>query len=779
MRVVLLIGALLALWLAPVPAHAQPFDFSAVDDAVRDVVATGEIPGAVVLVGQGDRVLYHRAFGLRQVVPTPEPMTEDTVFDIASLTKPLGTTLAVMSLVERNRIRLDAPLGAYLREFRRRAFSQVTIRRMLAHRAGFPAVPPDTAVRAGFPRAARALATIALDYPPGTGFQYSDMGFILLGEVVRRVSGDPLDRYLRRHLFRPLGLRDTTYRPDGDLRPRIAPTEFFNGRLLRGEVHDPRARRLGGVAGHAGMFSSARDLARICRMLVDGGSLEGRHVLRASTVRAMWTPWPNPDSPRGLGWDVSSPYAAPMYLFFPAGSVGHTGFTGTSVWIDPATRTYLILLTNRVHPNGNGAGRIRELRARVTAAVGAALFQGPEPPPFTPMSTNPEPSGPAADAPALSAGAVLTGLDALVRQNFALLAGTSVGLITNQTGVDMARHRAIDLFAAAPNLTLKAVFSPEHGLNGDATTDVPNSVDAVTGRPVWSLYGSTRRPTPEMLQGVTALVYDIQDVGVRYYTYLTTLVYAMEQAARFNIPVYVLDRPNPITGRFVEGPLMDPDLRSFTAPHTIPVRTGLTVGEFARLAAVEQHIPVTLTVVPLTNWDRAQWFDETGLPWTNPSPNIRSVTQALLYSGVGLLEATNLSVGRGTDAPFEVVGAPWIEPYGLADALNRLALPGVRFGPVWFTPAADIYATIQCAGVRLLVTNRDTIRPVTVALALARELRARHRDQYKPELIQNLLVNRSTMWAILRNEPLERLTAWAEMERESFLKRRASALIYH
>jgi uncharacterized protein YbbC (DUF1343 family) len=447
------------------------------------------------------------------------------------------------------------------------------------------------------------------------------------------------------------------------------------------------------------------------------------------------------------------------------------------VWIDPASRTYLIMLTNRVHHNGTGAGRIRELRTRVSAAVAAALFQGPEPPLRGSLGT-PEPASPAADWPAPSAGPVLTGLDALVRQNFSLLAGKAIGLITNQTGVDMARHRTIDLFASAPNLRLQAIFSPEHGLNGDANTDVPNSVDAVTGRPVWSLYGTTRRPTTEMLQGITALVFDIQDVGVRYYTYLTTLVYAMEQAARFDIPVYVLDRPNPITGRIIEGPLMDPDLRSFTGPHPIPVRTGLTVGEFARLVAVEQRIPVTLTVVPLTNWDRSQWFEDTGLPWTNPSPNIRSVTQALLYSGVGLLEATNLSVGRGTDMPFEVMGAPWIEPYGLADALNRRGLPGVRFEPVYFTPAADIYATVQCAGVRLLVTNRDTIRPVTISLALASELRARHRDQFRPELIQNLLVNRSTMWAILRNEPLERLVAWAEMERESFLKRRASYLIY-
>jgi len=311
-----------------------------------------------------------------------------------------------------------------------------------------------------------------------------------------------------------------------------------------------------------------------------------------------------------------------------------------------------------------------------------------------------------------------------------------------------------------------------------SNTDVPHSRDVVTGRPIWSLYGSTRRPTSAMLKDITLLVFDIQDVGVRYYTYLTTLVYVMEEAAKQRIPVLVLDRPNPINGRVVEGPLMDPDLQSFTAPHPIPVRTGLTIGEFARLAAAERKIPVSLTVVPLVGWDRDRWFDETGLPWVNPSPNIRSVTQALLYSGVGLLEATNLSVGRGTDMPFEVIGAPWIEPRGLAEALNRQGLRGVRFDPIWFTPTADVYTSISCGGVRVVVTDREAIRPVTVAFALARTLRERHRDQFRPESIQNLLVNRSTMWAFLRGEVLDRLVAWSEVDRSSFLNRRASYLMY-
>ena len=480
-----------------------------------------------------------------------------------------------------------------------------------------------------------------------------------------------------------------------------------------------------------------------------------------------------------LGWDVSSAFSRTASPYFPPESVGHLGFTGTSVWIDPPTRSYLILLTNRVHPSGGGANAIRDLRTRVAAAAGAALFV-PELPTKVAMgdSTAPAADGGEDAKPPRSASVVRSGLDVLVAQDFAPIAGYTVGLVTNQTGVDSQGRRAIDLLAAAPRVKLAAIFTPEHGLTGDANTEVPHGRDPITGLPVWSLYGSTRRPNGGMLRGLDLVVFDIQDVGVRYYTYLTTLVYVMEEAARARIPVLLLDRPNPINGRVVEGPLMDPDLGSFTAPHPIPVRTGMTIGEFGRMVAMERKIPVSLTIVPLEGWERGRWFDETGLPWVNPSPNIRSLTQALLYSGIGLLESTNVSVGRGTERPFEVIGAPWLDPHRVSEDLNALRLSGVSFEPVVFTPSSDIYTAVPCGGVRLVVTDREAIRPVTVGLAIARTLRSRHRDQFRPEAIQNLLVNRATMWAFLRNESLDRLVAWTEMERNSFLNRRASYLIY-
>jgi uncharacterized protein YbbC (DUF1343 family)/CubicO group peptidase (beta-lactamase class C family) len=780
----------LVLLALPASAPAPPidtsgisgqFDASGINDAANEAVASGEIPGVVVLVGRGDDILFQRAYGSRRLIPSPAPMTLDTIFDIASLTKPVGTTIAVMSLVERGLISLDAPLGRYLKEFQGKQFDEITIRRLLTHSAGLGEYPANSTVAAGFPTAAQRIARLPLEYPPGSAFQYSDTGFILLGEVVRRVAGTPLDRYLDRVLFRPLGLTDTTFQPRASTMSRVAPTEFANGHLLRGEVHDPRARLLGGVAGHAGIFSTAGDLSRICRMLLNGGTLDGRRILEAPTVRAMLELAPDGRGTRTLGWDGTSSYSRPFSPFFPEGSVGHTGFTGTAVWIDPPTKSYLIILSNRVHPNGGGAAKIRDLRVRLSAAAGAQLFQPP-------VIADPGPtSGPAADGPVndnrlpetiLTPDRVLTGIDVLVDQKFSMLQGHSVGLVTNQTGIDSRGRRTIDLIANAPGVRLQAIFSPEHGITGQANTDVPNGFDVATGRPIWSLYGATRRPSPAMLKDVTLIVFDIQDVGARYYTYLTTLIYVMEEAAKQRIPVVVLDRPNPITGRVIEGPLMDPDLYSFTSPHTIPVRTGLTIGEFGRLAAAERKVPVSLTVVPLVGWQRERWYDETGLPWVNPSPNIRSVTQALLYSGVGLLEATNLSVGRGTDMPFEVIGAPWIEPRGLAELLNRQGLRGVTFEPIWFTPASDVYASTLCPGVRFVVTDREAVRPVTVAFAVARALRERHRDQFRPENIQNLLVNRSTMWAFLRGEVLERVVAWAEMDRAAFLKRRASYLMY-
>ena len=761
----------------PVAATAQPAAWTqAVDEAVRDSVAASEIPGAVLIVGQGDQILHRKVLGWRATVPHPELMTSDTIFDIASLTKVVATTPSVLRLWEMGKVDLNAPLGQYLKEFNTPAFQDVTIARLLTHSAGMPDLPSRDAMAKGFPEAARLQARAGLSVAPGTTFLYSDTGFILLGELVRRVSGEPLDRFAQRNFYTPLGMRDSAFAPPQSWQKRIAPTEVVNAHgPLRGVVHDGNARLLHGVAGHAGVFSTATDLSRYCRMLLSGGALGGRRYLKEATVRAMFSPHVIGETTRGLGWDIASPYSRTLGAYFPLGSVGHTGFTGTAIWMDPPSQVYMILLTNRVHPYGKGD--VAELRRRVSAAIGPRFASRDEPPAAAPDASTP--AAPAADAPARPEGPTLTGLDRLVADDFASLAGRSIGLITNQTGVDGQGRRGVDLLAAAPRVRLRALFSPEHGITGQVDANVPNGRDAATGLPIWSLYGPARRPSPEMLNGIDTLVFDIQDVGVRYYTYLTTLVYALEESSRRGIQVVVLDRPNPITGSVVEGPLMDPDMRSFTAPHTIPVRTGMTMGEFAQMVVGERKLPVKLTVVPLERWQRNQWFDETGLPWVNPSPNIRTPTQALLYSGVGLLEATNLSVGRGTDVPFEVIGAPWIgDPQALADGMNARGLVGVRFLPTTFTPTSSVYAGQAVGGVRLEVTDRDAIRPVSVGLALGRELMERYPAQFRPAAIQNLLVNRTTMWSILRGDPFSRILGWAEASQAAFLQRRAPYLIY-
>jgi uncharacterized protein YbbC (DUF1343 family)/CubicO group peptidase (beta-lactamase class C family) len=762
---------------SPVPAQTVTWQL-AVDEAIRDSVASSEIPGAVLVVGQGDQILHRKVLGWRATVPHPELMTADTIFDIASLTKVIATAPSVLRLWEMGKIDLNAPLGRYLKEFDTAAFQDVTVMRLLTHSAGMNDLPSREAMAKGFPEAGRIQARAGLAVPPGSTFLYSDTGFILLGELVRRVSGMPLDTFARKQFYAPLGMRDTAFDPPAAWRKRIAPTEVVNNQgPLRGVVHDGNARLLHGIAGHAGVFSTASDLSRFCRMLLAGGQLGGRRYLKEATVRAMFAPHVTGESTRGLGWDISSPYSRTLGAYFPAGSVGHTGFTGPAIWMDPATGVYMILLTNRVHPYGKGD--VAELRRRISAAVGTRFAPREEPTVGT-ASSRIETTGPAADGtPLLPEGSTLTGLDRLVADDFAPLAGRTVGLITNQTGIDSQGRRAVDLLAAAPQVKLKALFSPEHGITGLVDANVPHSRDAATGLAIWSLYGPGRRPSPEQLSGIDTLVFDIQDVGVRYYTYLTTLVYALEEGGRRGIQVVVLDRPNPITGSIVEGPLMDPDMRSFTAPHTVPVRTGMTMGEFAQMVVGERKLPVKLTVIPLENWQRTQWFDETGLTWVNPSPNIRNQTQALLYSGVGLLEATNLSVGRGTEMPFEVIGAPWItDPQVLADAMNARGLAGVQFHPVFFTPTSSVHAGRQVGGVRLEVTDRDALRAVPVGLALGRELMERYPGNFRPAAIQNLLVNRSTMWSMLRGDPFARILAWADTARNAFLQRRAPYLLY-
>jgi len=377
----------------------------------------------------------------------------------------------------------------------------------------------------------------------------------------------------------------------------------------------------------------------------------------------------------------------------------------------------------------------------------------------------------------LSQGFVETGIDVLVRKNFARLESRRVGLITNHTGMDRSGVSTVRRLHDAPNVRLVALFSPEHGLHGKL--DVPkiaDTEDGETGLRVFSLYGETRKPTTAMLEGIDTLVFDIQDIGTRFYTYISTMGLAMEAAAENGIRFVVLDRPNPINGIDVAGPVADADKLSFTAWHRLPVRHGMTAGELALMFRGERRLDLDLVVVELENWYRAGYFDRTGLRWINPSPNMRSLTQALLYPGIGLLETTNLSVGRGTDTPFEVVGAPWLDGQAFAAVLNRMQLPGVVFVPIEFIPDSSKFAGETCSGFNIIVTDRSVFDPVRTGLQIARVLR---RDAaWDVEAYARLLANDEVLEALRFGRDVDAIESIYRKERAAFMQRREAFLIY-
>jgi uncharacterized protein YbbC (DUF1343 family) len=373
---------------------------------------------------------------------------------------------------------------------------------------------------------------------------------------------------------------------------------------------------------------------------------------------------------------------------------------------------------------------------------------------------------------------VLTGIDVLERDGFAPLQGQRVGLVTNHTGLTQDLRSTIDALHRAPGVKLTALFGPEHGIRGDRDEKVTDAVDEATGLPVYSLYGQSFKPRAETLRGLDALVFDIQDIGCRFYTYISTMGHCMEACAEAGIHFVVLDRPNPITGIRVEGPVADADSLSFTAWHPIPVQHGMTVGELARMFNEERHMGAGLIVVPCDGWKRGDWWDATGLMWTNPSPNMRCLNQATLYPGIGLLETTNLSVGRGTDTPFEHFGAPWMDGRRLAERLNEARLPGVRFVPVRFTPRASVFQGVQCQGVNVIITNRAAFRPVRTGLAVACALMDCHPKDWAVERYARLLVSRTTLDGLKDGKtPNELEQSWAEGLRQ-FVGRRSKYLLY-
>ncbi|HEX2678340.1 MAG TPA: exo-beta-N-acetylmuramidase NamZ domain-containing protein, partial [Polyangiales bacterium] len=609
----------MAIGASPVPAVApEPVaigELPEVDSALRSAIAAKRLPGAVIAIGHRDGLVFLRAYGNRAVVPEVEPMTLDTIFDLASLTKPLTATL-IMKRVEQGVVQLDEHASKYLPELAAH-HGDVTVRELLLHTGAFAAENSLSDYQKGR-EAALAAIFRSRALSKRHEFHYSDLGYVVLGALLERVSNDSLDALAQRELFTPLHMRDTRFRPDASLRPRIAPTEVPDSvrkridpaaaagePVIRGDVHDPRAFLLGGVAGNAGAFTTASDLARFAQMLLSGGALDGVRVLRADTLAQMTAPSfvGTHDAVRALGWDMRSEYSGLRGTQLSYRAFGHGGYTGTSLWVDPDQDLFVIVLSNRVHPSGDGhmiklAGEIADIASRHFAR-------------------RPRPASCAA-----LAGHVETGIDVLRAQDFAPLAGKRIGVVANDSSRTRDGLRTVDVLRQAKNVKLVALFAAEHGLDHSRHGLIADGADAATSLPVRSLYGKTKKPTPEMLRDVDAIVFDLQDVGVRFFTYLSTLRLILEAAAKQHVEVIVLDRPNPIGADVVEGALLEKASESFVGYHELPLRHGMTAGEIARMLIDERKIKAKLTVIAMRGYARELDYEQTGLRWYAPSPNL-------------------------------------------------------------------------------------------------------------------------------------------------------------
>ena len=994
-----------------------PYDFSQVSTLITTAIAQHKLPGAVVLIGHNGQIVFHHAYGSRKLAGEPgpllgpdgkpdlrpEPMTEDTLFDMASLSKVLVTTTAILQLYEQHKLDpvlgLDAPVANYLPEFATATAtasasnpsamtkgqrpvlyqpgaqpqvtpatpapdpraegpaytptqlawkSQITIRQLLTHYSGLPEdvnLKDDWGLRAPDKAEGIRRAMAAIPYgPPGQTFKYSDINFITLGALVEKISGEALALYASLHIFSPLDMAETRYlafdkacgpeelygsaislpappvpqgRPGAKIIvggvadyscpaptwitsaiiPRTAPTAHDNegtpatnpnfDHLLRGTVHDPTTRRMGGVAGHAGVFSTSEDASRFCdallaKLLHNTGPfpLQQRTLQRATSPNEPATAVNTATiftqdgqtikgvASRGLGWDLNTAFSRPRGTIFPIttrgadgkthpGSFGHTGFTGTSLWLDPTSNTYVILLANAIHPHVGP--NISPLRGEVATAAAQALHLYPPPNPGGPsfpgtigkggVSSEARPSS--LDPSQLSPGQVhvtqegircqlpvlcdqfggpalrrisgapsfpgtiaksgisevhpptypvtLTGIDVLEQTHFAALKSLAarhhnhlnLGILTNQSGLDSHGARTLDILAhASPEIQLTTLFAPEHGLYGKQDTDhLVAEQDPVTHLPVLSLYGpkpADRRPKPEDLAKLDAVVIDLQDAGVRYWSYETIVGYFLEAAAGTQTEVVLLDRPNPVGGLAVQGPTSDPEQNSNINYMPLPTRHGMTLGELAQYFAA--HSPglsaakPRLTIIPMQNWTRAEFYPETGVPWLPPSPNLRTPRAAILYPGTAWPEQTNVSVGRGTETPFENLGAPWINANELATYLTQRHIPGIRISSTSMTIADDAnrypFHGQTIPGVHFEVTDPVALDSPELGLELLSALHRLYPTQFQLAKARAVVASAQTLAAIAAGQdPRDIAAAWAPAL-ETFRALRGASLLY-
>lgn len=478
---------------------------------IETAIAENKMPGCVVGVGNRHGLLYQKAFGNRSLDPM-SPMTLETVFDMASITKPVSTATSILQLIEKGKLRLKDKVSSFFPEFASNDKDPIHVEHLLLHTSGLIPDNPMADYLQGPEQAWVKICELKLTAPIGTAFKYSDVNFIILGKLVEKITGQSLDTYTRENIFQPLGMKETGYLPAEDLHSRCAPTEKRDGKWIQGQVHDPRAHALGGVAGHAGLFSTLSDLALYAKSMLGNSNPQ---ILSTWTRQKMTSGYLVPNGTRGLGWDKRSGFSLNRGDLFSDLAFGHGGFTGTVLWIDPGTDLFFIFLSNRVHPDGKGL--INPLAGKLANQV-VRFFGDARTPNKNPTSGN--------------LGSVRAGIDVLESQEFESLKGQRIGLITNHTGRNLEGLNTVEVLSKAQGITLAALFSPEHGFEGKLDiSKVDNSQDKDTGLVIYSLYGETRKPTPEMLSQIDTIVFDIQDIGARFYTYVSTMGEAMKAAA--------------------------------------------------------------------------------------------------------------------------------------------------------------------------------------------------------------------------------------------------------
>ncbi|MBN2573649.1 MAG: DUF1343 domain-containing protein [Deltaproteobacteria bacterium] len=738
-----------------------------IDRLVADALARQKLPGCVIAVGRRSGVVYSKAFGLRALLPDKEAMTQDTIFDVASLTKPVATAASVMVLVDQGKLDLDERAARYLPGFAARGKAGITLRQLLTHVSGLPSEIPVADCEGGRAEAWKRIVALRPKAAPGERFIYSDVGYIVLDEIVRHVAGKSSAAFADAAIYRPLGMADTGFLPAPGKRPRIAPTEQRHDEWMRGEVHDPRAFRMGGVAGHAGLFSTAADLARFARMVLGEGALEQTRVLSVRGVANMLAPHDVPGGIRALGWDIQTAYSTSRGSSLSRRAVGHGGYTGTSLWIDPERDLFVILLGNRVHPDGKGA--TNDLAAAIATLVGTAL------------------AAPAVAGPSPAGSGLALGIDVLAAEDFARLRGLRLALLTNDSARDRDGRRTTDVLADRRGFKLVALLSPEHGLSARRDERIDDGRDVKTRLPIHSLYGGAygarsgrpAGPRPVTLPpGIDAVVVDLPDVGTRFFTYASSVHATMRAAARRGLRVILLDRPNPIGGIEVSGPVLETSELSPVNHHVLPVRHGMTMAELAEMMNSDEHLGLRLDIVHMASYRRSAYHDETGLPWRPPSPNLRTVSAAVLYPALGLLEATNVTVGRGTPSPFEVLGAPWIDGAALAAELASAELAGVAFETTEFIPRANPHRGIPCSGIRVRVTNRTAFEPVRTGIAIALALRKLFPAAWNTARLRGMLGDPEVATAIVAGRRLPEIEALWQSDLDKFRAKRLKYLLY-